>query len=127
MEAPMNQDKLRALAAELAKDIKTEQDLSELTRQLVKLTVETALGAEMDAHLGYAKHDPAGHGTGNSRNGHTAKRLKGSHGEVDIQSPRDRNASFEPQLVRKGQTRLTQMDSQIHYLYSKGLSTRAEA
>ena len=124
MSAVMNQDKLKALVAELAKDIKTEKDLGALTQQLVKLTVETALNAELDEHLGYEKHAPAGRGSGNSRNGTTAKRLKGQHGEVPIDAPRDRNGSFEPQFVRKGQTRLTQMDDQILALYAKGLSTR---
>jgi transposase-like protein len=124
MSAVMNQDKLNALVAELAKDIKTEKDLGALTQQLVKLTVETALNAELDEHLGYEKHAPAGRGSGNSRNGTTAKRLKGQHGEVPIETPRDRNGSFEPQFVRKGQTRLTQMDDQIVALYTKGLSTR---
>ena len=124
MSAVMNQDKLKALVAELAKDIKTEKDLGALTQQLVKLTVETALNAELDAHLGYEKHAPVGRGSGNSRNGTTSKRLKGQHGEVPIETPRDRNGSFEPQFVRKGQTRLTQMDDQILALYAKGLSTR---
>jgi putative transposase len=124
MSAVMNQDKLNALVAELAKDIKTEKDLGALTQQLVKLTVETALNAELDEHLGYEKHALAGRGSGNSRNGTTAKRLKGQHGEVPIETPRDRNGSFEPQFVRKGQTRLTQMDDQIVALYTKGLSTR---
>ncbi|ATL92701.1 IS256 family transposase [Aeromonas sp. CU5] len=120
----MDQDKLKALAAELAKDIKSEKDLGTLTQQLIKLTVETALNAEMDEHLGYQKHAPQGRGTGNNRNGYSTKRLKGQHGEVTIQAPRDRNSSFEPQFVRKGQSRLTQMDDQILSLYAKGLSTR---
>lgn len=124
MSATMNQEKLKVLVAELAKDIKTEKDLGALTQQLIKLTVETALNAELDAHLGYEKHDPAGRGSGNSRNGTTAKRLKGQHGEVPIETPRDRDGSFAPQFVRKGQTRLTQMDDQILALYAKGLSTR---
>jgi len=120
----MDQDKLKALAAELAKDIKSEKDLGTLTQQLIKLTVETALNAEMDEHLGYEKHALQGRGTGNNRNGYSTKRLKGQHGEVTIQAPRDRNSSFEPQFVRKGQSRLTQMDDQILALYAKGLSTR---
>jgi len=74
--------------------------------------------------LGYAKHDPKGRGSGNSRNGLSRKRLKGDHGEIEIETPRDRDASFEPQFIRKGQTRLTQMDDQILYLYAKGLTTR---
>lgn len=124
MGTQVNQEKLRALAAELAKDIKSEKDLGALTQQLVKLTVETALNAELDEHLGYAKHAPAGRGTGNSRNGYSPKRLKGQHGDVPIHAPRDRDGSFEPQFVRKGQSRLTQMDDQILALYAKGLSTR---
>ncbi|PPA27873.1 IS256 family transposase [Aeromonas jandaei] len=120
----MDQDKLKTLAAELAKDIKSEKDLGTLTQQLIKLTVETALNAEMDEHLGYQKHAPQGRGTGNNRNGYSTKCLKGQHGEVTIQAPRDRNSSFEPQFVRKGQSRLTQMDDQILALYAKGLSTR---
>ena len=113
MSAVMEQDRLKALVAELAKDIKTEKDLGALTQQLVKLTVETALNAELDEHLGYEKHAPAGRGSGNNRNGTTCKRLKGQHGQVSIDAPRDRNGTFEPQFVRKGQTRLTQMDDQI--------------
>jgi transposase-like protein len=124
MGMTLDEAKMKALAAELAKDIKTEKDLGELTQQLVKMTVETALNAELDDHLGYDKHDPAGRGSGNSRNGTTPKRLKGQHGEVDIDAPRDRSGSFDPQFVRKGQTRLTQMDDQILALYAKGLSTR---
>ena len=124
MGITMDQDKLKALAAELAKDIKSEKDLGVLTQELVKLTVETALNAELDEHLGYDKHSASGRGSGNSRNGSNPKRLKGQHGEVDIANPRDRDGSFEPQFVRKGQTRLTQMDDQILALYAKGLSTR---
>jgi transposase-like protein len=124
MSAVMNEDQLKALAAELAKDLKSEKDLGALTQQLLKLTVETALNAELEEHLGYGKHDPVGRGSGNSRNGTTPKRLKGQHGEIPIDTPRDRNGTFEPQLVRKGQTRLTQMDDQILALYAKGLSTR---
>ncbi|HDO1314153.1 IS256 family transposase [Aeromonas veronii] len=120
----MDQDKLKALAAELAKDIKSEKDLGTLTQQLIKLTVETALNAEMDEYLGYQEHAPQGRWTGNNRNSYSTKRLKGLHGEVTIQAPRDRNSSFEPQFVRKGQSRLTQMDEQILALYAKGVSTR---
>jgi transposase-like protein len=116
--------RLKALAAELANNIKSEKDLGALTQQLVKLTVETALGAEMAEHLGYEKHDPSGRGSGNSRNGTTSKHLKGQHGDVEIDTPRDRSGTFDPQFVRKGQTRLTQMDDQILALYAKGLSTR---
>lgn len=127
MSSTMNEkdlEQLKAHVTELAKGLKSEADLSSLTQQLVKMTVEAALGAELDEHLGYEKHDPTGRGSGNSRNGTTRKRLKGQHGEVEVAAPRDRAGTFEPQFVRKGQTRLTQMDDQILALYAKGLSTR---
>ena len=120
----MDKDKLQALANELAKDIKTPEDLSSLSAMLTKLTVEAALKAEMGHHLGYDKIDPTGHHSGNARNGFSSKILKGTHGEIEIQTPRDRNASFEPALVKKGQSRITGMDDQILSLYSKGMSTR---
>ena len=124
MSRVMNQKKLQALAEELAKDLKTPEDLSALSAQLTKITVEAALKAELDNHLGYNKHDPDGHYSGNSRNGYSSKKLKGDHGEIDLQTPRDRNGSFEPQLIKKGQTRITGMDNQILSLYAKGMSTR---
>jgi transposase-like protein len=124
MSIVLDKEKLKALADELAKDIKTEKDLNALSAELLKMTVEAALGAEMEEHLGYAKHDPKGRGSGNSRNGSTPKRLKGDHGEIEIETPRDRDSSFEPQFIQKGQTRLTQMDDQILFLYAKGLTTR---
>jgi putative transposase len=124
MGTTMKEEKLQALAKELAKDIKSEKDLGELSKQLLKLTVETALNAELDHHLGYPKHAKEGQNSGNSRNGYSAKTLKGQHGEVTIDAPRDRNGEFEPQFVKKGQTRLTQFDDQILYLYAQGLTTR---
>jgi len=124
MSRIMDQDKLKALAEELSKDIKTPEDLSTLSAQLTKLTVEAALNAEMANHLGYSKHDTIGSKTGNNRNGYSSKKLKGDHGEIEIQTPRDRHSSFEPQLVKKRQTRITGMDDQILSLYAKGMSTR---
>lgn len=116
--------KLEALAGEVAKQIKTEQDIAALSRQLLKLTVASALNAELETPLGYAKHAPAGRGTGNSRNGASRKTLKGDIGEVEIRTPRDRNGSFEPQLLAKGQRRLTAFDGQILALYAQGMSSR---
>ena len=112
------------LVTELAKSIKTEEDLAALSKKLLKLTVEKALGAEMDDHLGYEKHSSSGHNTGNSRNGSSSKQLKGDFGEVIINTPRDRNSTFEPQIIKKNQTRITSFDSQILSLYAKGMTTR---
>lgn len=116
--------KLKQLAGELALDLKTGEDLSALSAKLVKLTVEAALSAELENHLGYPPHAVIGHNSGNSRNGTTPKILKGTHGEILLETPRDRLGTFEPEIVKKGQTRLTGMDEQILCLYAKGLSTR---
>ena len=110
MRSTMNDkdmEQFKAHVTNLAKGLKSEVDLGDLTQQLMKITVEAALGAELDDHLGYDKHDPAGHGSGNSGNGTMSKRLKGQHGEIKIDAPRDRAGTFEPQFVRKRQTRLT--------------------
>lgn len=120
----MDQNKLQQLAKELAKDLKTPEDLSNFSAQLTKLTVEAALNAEMDEHLGYPKNGLFGQTQTNSRNGYTSKKLKGDHGEVEINTPRDRQSDFEPQIVKKRQTRITGMDEQILCLYAKGMTTR---
>lgn len=120
----IDRKKLEAMAKELAKDIKSEADLGDLSKQLMKLTVETALGAELDEQLGYSKHDASGNNSGNSRNGTSKKHLKGNHGDIELEIPRDRNGLFEPQFIKKGQTRLANFDSQILSLYAKGMSTR---
>ncbi len=115
---------IAALARKVGRQFKSEQDLADFSRLLKKITVEAALGGEIDDHLGYFKHEARGRGTGNSRNGYSRKTLKGDHGEIKIDTPRDRNSSFEPQIIRKGQTRLTQFDDQILALYARGMSTR---
>jgi putative transposase len=115
---------LKILAGELAKDIKTGEDLSALSAKLLKMTVEAALSAELEHHLGYPPHAVVGHNSGNSRNGSSPKVLKGNHGEVLIETPRDRLGTFEPEIIKKGQTRITGMDEKMLCLYAKGLSTR---
>lgn len=120
----MDIKKLQSMADELAKDLKTPEDLSQLSAFLTKLTVEAALKGEMNHHLGYNKNSSDGHHSGNSRNGTSSKILKGSHGEIELETPRDRNGTFEPLMVKKGQTRITGMDDQILCLYAKGMSTR---
>jgi putative transposase len=95
-----------------------------LLKQLTKALVERAMQAEMKQHLGYAKHDPAGNNSGNSRNGVTRKKLKGDFGELEIETPRDRNGEFEPQLIKKNQTRWTGFDDKILSMYARGMSTR---
>jgi putative transposase len=93
-----------------------------LLQHLTKVVVEAALDGEMDDHLGYAKHDPAGRDGGNSRNGKRGKTLLTEAGPVDIEVPRDRDASFTPQLVAKRQRRLTGLDDLVISLSAKGLT-----
>src|ERR1700761_6241443 len=95
-----------------------------LIGQLTARIIERALGAEMDDHLGYEKGDPAGRGTANSRNGRYGKTVTTSAGPVRISVPRDRNAEFEPRIVRKGQRRAGPVDEIILSLYARGLTTR---
>ncbi len=95
--------KMQALAEELAKDLKTPEDLSAFSAEITKLTVEAALRGELTHHLGYEPHDTKGHHSGNSRNGYSSKTLKGDHGEIEIEAPRDRNGSFEPQIILQAQ------------------------
>ncbi len=95
-----------------------------LLKQLTKALVERAMEAELTTHLGYEKHDPVGYGSGNSRNGQSRKTLKGEFGEIEIAVPRDRNASFEPQIVPKGETRFTGFDDKILSMYARGMTTR---
>jgi putative transposase len=95
-----------------------------LLSQVTKVVLERALAEEMTAHLGYDKHDPAGRGSGNSRNGTTGKTLLTEIGSIDLAVPRDRNASFDPRIVRKGQTRLDGFNERIIALYARGMTTR---
>jgi len=95
-----------------------------LLKQLTKALVERALQAELSTHLGYEKHSAEGHNSGNTRNGISTKHLKGDFGEVQIEVPRDRQASFEPKLVAKGQTRFQGFDDKILSLYARGMTTR---
>jgi putative transposase len=91
-------DQLRAGGGTQAMDTK------QLFQSLVKDTLEAFLELELEEHLGYPKHDPEGRGSGNSRHGVTPKTVRGDFGEVEIETPRDRNSSFEPKIVAKRQT-----------------------
>lgn len=118
----MNIEELQKIAKVAAKSLKTEQDLNEFSAMLTKISVEAALNAELDDHLGYDKHEKAN--TSNSRNGFTSKTLQTKEGQFELNTPRDREGSFEPELVKKNQRRFTLMDDKILFLYAQGLSTR---
>src|ERR1700722_9617482 len=114
-------DKLLAEHGRRPEDIAGDNGL---LKQLTKAILERALDAELTSHLGYEKHDPAGHKSGNSRNGKSKKRLKGDFGEMELETPRDRNASFEPKIVAKQQTRWTGFEDKILSMKAGAMTTR---
>ncbi len=97
----------------LLKDYQSPEDVlgeNGLLKQLTKAVLERAMQAELTHHLGYEPLAPEGKNTGNSRNGKSKKTLKGDFGELLIETPRDRNSTFEPQIVKKGETRFSGFD-----------------
>ncbi len=118
----MTKKELEAFAKEAAKGLKSHQDLLDFSQMLTKITVEAALNAELDEHLGYEKNQKDT--SINYRNGSSTKTLKTEDGQFELDTPRDREGSFEPQLVKKNQTRFTSMDDKILSLYARGMTTR---
>lgn len=109
----------------LTAQCKTPQDVAELYTQMLQRVIDRSLAAELEAHLGYGRHAKVADGTrGNTRNGATKKRLKGTFGEIEVSTPRDRAGTFEPALVAKRQTRLGDFEDKILALYARGMSTR---
>ena len=95
-----------------------------LLAHLKKRLIERAMSTEMDNHLGYRKHSKAGENSGNSRNGFTPKEVTSNSESLDIDVPRDRNGSFEPQIIPKNSRKFDGFDEQVLALYSRGMSTR---
>ena len=117
------------LIEQITKGYKTKEELfgkQGVVKQIIKQTLQKALDAELEEHLGYKKHaklDANKNGT-NSRNGYTSKTLQGDFGEIELATPRDRDCSFEPQIVQKNQRRFDGFDDKILALYAKGMTTR---
>jgi len=112
---------------QLLSDYKKPDDLlgdQGILKTLTKRLLERALSGELTHHLGYEKHAKDGQNSGNSRNGHSKKTLKGDFGNLDLHIPRDRNGSFQPTIIEKNQTRFDGFDHKILSLYARGLSTR---
>lgn len=111
----------------LMKDYKNPEDLvgeNGLLKRLTKRVLERAMQTEMTDHLGYEKHSPDGNNSGNSRNGSYEKTIKGEFGTLKVTVPRDRNGTFEPILLPKGQSRFTGFDDKIISMYARGMTTR---
>ena len=118
----MDHKEIQAIAQAAARNIKTQDDLKEFQQMLTKITVEAALNAELDDHLGYIKHEPSA--ADNARNGYSSKTIQTEEGQFELDTPRDRGGSFNPRLVKKHQRRFTAMDDKIIFLYAQGMSTR---
>ena len=117
----------KELIDKLLADYKGPEDLvgeQGLLKQLTKALVERAMQAELTHHLGYEKHDPAGKGQGNVRNGTSRKTIQGDFGKAEIEVPRDRKGSFEPKIVPRHERRFTGFDDKILSLYARGMTTR---
>ena len=115
--------KVRELMQKL--DINDMSDINTLFKEFVVDVLENGLEAELDDEFGYNKYDYRNKDTDNSRNGHSAKTMKTSFGEIDIDVPRDRKGEFEPQLVKKQQTSLSgDIEEKILSIYAMGMTTR---
>jgi putative transposase len=115
------------LLDELLKEYKSPDDMfgtDGLLQQLTKALVERAMRAELTNHLGYEKNSSDGKNTGNSRNGSFPKTIKGKRGQVQIDVPRDRSGQFQPQIIKKGQTRFDGFDDKVISMYSRGMTVR---
>jgi putative transposase len=113
------------LPKDFFKQFKSKEQFQDFFQEMFKQGVNEMLQAELDDHLGYEKHAPEGRGSGNSRNGYSSKRIKSEQlGDVLLSIPRDRNATFEPQLIPKHQRMSDQIEQSIIGMYSRGMSTR---
>lgn len=109
---------------EKVKNLKTSKDVNNFLKELVAPTLQAMLEAEMTEHLGYEKYNAAGRNSGNSRNGHSEKTLKGNLGTAQLAVPRDRNGGFEPMAVKKYETVESGVEEKIISMYAKGMTTR---
>lgn len=121
----MNDTKID-LEAEISK-CRTMEDLTGkdgLIQRLLGGAIESMLEAEIEDHLGYEKHSSTGRGSGNSRNGKTAKSVRSSYGELELKVPRDRNSTFSPKILPKHSKEISSFDEKIISMYAKGMSVR---
>ena len=120
----MNEKELFKIPEEALNKIKSQEEFEEFIQRLYKQGVESLLKAEINEHLGYTKYDPSGKNSGNSRNGFSRKTLNTNLGEVPLDVPRDRNATFDPIIVPKHQRMSARIEHAIITMYSRGMSTR---
>jgi putative transposase len=117
-------ERAKELIGLLASECENVADVQDMIKHLFKETLEAMLSAEMDEHLGYEKNSVIGNNSGNSRNGYNVKTVQSEFGQTELAVPRDRNGEFEPQVIKKGQTRTDDIEHRILAMYAKGMSNR---
>ena len=121
-EEKARREKIRELLQ--LSNIESMEDIQSLIKETIAEFMENGLDAELDNELGYSKYDYKNKETNNSRNGHSSKTLRTSFGDVEVSVPRDRKGEFEPQLLKKNQTSISQdIEEKILSMYAKGMST----
>lgn len=120
---PLNENKRNIIAALIDEyDIETAEDIQEALRDLLGGTIKSMMEAEMDDHLGYERYER--NDSSNYRNGTKSKRIRSTYGEFDIDIPQDREGTFDPQIVKKRQKDISEIDQKIISMYAKGMTTR---
>lgn len=120
--AKISKDQIRQFIKD--NNLKSAEDVQAALKDLFASTLQEMLDAELETHLGYAKHDVKNKKTDNSRNGYSRKTLTSEYGDVEISVPRDRKGEFEPEIVKKHQTNTAGIEEQIIAMYARGMSTR---
>ena len=121
-EEQARREKIRELLQ--ISEISSMEDIQNLFKETIAEFMENGLDSELDDELGYTKYDYKNKNTDNSRNGHSSKTLRTSFGDVEVSVPRDRKGEFEPQLLKKNQTSISQdIEEKILSMYSKGMTT----
>ena len=103
---------------------KDAQDIQEMLKDLLGDTLQSMLEAEMDEHLGYSKYDYQNKETDDSRNGYSPKTVTSTMGTINLEIPRDRQSTFQPEIVKKNQTDISNIEDQVLSMYAKGMTTR---
>lgn len=114
-------DQLRTLLKEYK--VKDAKDIQEVLKKLFGDALAEMIEAELDNNLGYSKYDYKNKTTDNSRNGHSKKTVRSDYDELDLKVPRDREAEFEPNIVKKYQNDVSSIDDQVISMYAKGMTT----
>ena len=105
-------------------DIKSAKDIEDMFKDMFSPMLQEMIEGELDDHLGYEKHEHSGESGFNSRNGHSSKSVTTSFGDMELSVPRDRNSTFEPQIVKKRQKDVSDIESRVISMYAKGMTTR---